>query len=422
MTKEVFLICTVGGTPEPVVYSIKEWRPEKIVFVASDKTKGDVKEKIVPCLKEKGFDIDRGRYDLLELSDPENLEACIEDMSQLTTDVHRWIEGGEGSEVVVDFTGGTKCMSAALVLVARRWPCTFSYVGGKSRTKEGIGVVISGQERAIYQTNPWSALGYQDLEEFTILFDQGAFCQAAKVASRTYRNLPKEDKPRKDGFAALEKLAKAFDAWERFAHKKARDCFREVLGMENHLKSVLGADTTKDLKTQIENLLRTLDSLVRAEKPSKELIKDLLANAYRRAGEGKYDDAVARLYRSIEALAQLRLKEKYGIDTASVPSQRVHRAENSKTVSIGLRDAYSLLKEEGDPLGERFASLGLADHTTSPLQIRNNSILAHGFEPVSEDAFEALWQKAFDLAELEGISKKDLPQFPKPGNRAAANR
>jgi len=48
------------------------------------------------------------------------------------------------------------------------------------------------------------------------------------------------------------------------------------------------------------------------------LIADILNNARRRMKEGKYDDAMARLYRTVELIAQYRLKMKYEIDTSDV--------------------------------------------------------------------------------------------------------
>jgi hypothetical protein len=48
----------------------------------------------------------------------------------------------------------------------------------------------------------------------------------------------------------------------------------------------------------LEALLPHLQSIVEAgEKPTSPLLQDLLANAERRAALGRFDDALARLYR-----------------------------------------------------------------------------------------------------------------------------
>ena len=52
-------------------------------------------------------------------------------------------------------------MSAAFGIQASRWPCMFSYVGGNERTKDGLGIVVSGSEKVFHQTNPWDSLGLE---------------------------------------------------------------------------------------------------------------------------------------------------------------------------------------------------------------------------------------------------------------------
>src|SRR5690606_13536121 len=141
-------------------------------------------------------------------------------------EVGAWVERGSGFRVVVDFTGGTKCMSAAIALQASRWPCLFSYVGGSERTKDGVGIVVSGSEKVVHQANPWDALGHQAVEEFIILFDQRAFVAAANVAAAAKTQVSRADRKRE--LNVLEQLAKAFDAWDRFEHHVSRATFENV--------------------------------------------------------------------------------------------------------------------------------------------------------------------------------------------------
>jgi CRISPR-associated protein (TIGR02710 family) len=152
------------------------------------------------------------------------------------------------------------------------------------------------------------------------------------------------------------------------------------------------------------------------------MVADLLANASRRNEEGRFDDGVARLYRAIEALAQLALAERHGITSTDkiglecIPESLRHdwkpRAENG-VLRLGLQDIYSLLDSMGDPLGKTFRDLALHDPERSPLTARNQSILAHGFQPVSEKVFEQLWKAAIKLGEF---SDQQLPIFPKFSN------
>ena len=38
----ILMICTVGGTPEPLVKSLLHWRPDRIVFIPSEQTQSQL--------------------------------------------------------------------------------------------------------------------------------------------------------------------------------------------------------------------------------------------------------------------------------------------------------------------------------------------------------------------------------------------
>ena len=130
-----------------------------------------------------------------------------------------------------------------------------------------------------------------------------------------------------------------------------------------------------------------------------ELIQDLFLNAQRRAAQGRYDDAVARLYRAIELLAQARLKLGYQINTGDVKLDNLpatlqgkykNKVNNNGKIQLSLRSAYELLVEfnqiKREPFGQLFTEN--KNKIVDFLRIRNNSILAHGFTPVSEGDYK----------------------------------
>ncbi len=412
------LICTVGSSPEPVVAALKQWRPLRVLFVHTPQTKGDIEAKIVPAARSEGVDLDAGRYHPFELPDGEDLASCLDRLRQLSPEVGEWVARGPGFQVVVDFTGGTKCMSASIGVQASRWPCLFSYVGGGERTKGGVGVVVSGTEKVVYQANPWDALGHQAVEDFVVLFDQRAFVAAARVAGVAKTRVSRPDRKRE--LAVLEQLAKAFDAWDRFDHHSSSSTFEGVAKSANDLRAVLGSVRGDRVLEGVMRFARHLGELCRATPPSGQHVLDLLANARRRREEGRTDDAVARLYRAIEAVGQVALKERHGIEStekvpldrfpASVRPEWTSRAKDG-VVALGLQDAYALLASLNDPLGEKFKGAEL-NGTKSPLAARNHSILAHGFDRVSDSVFDNLWTTARSLADIQ---EANLPSFPTLG-------
>lgn len=427
----IFLICTVGTCPAPIVVSLKHWRPARVWFVASDNSLPEIAEKIVPLAQDEGVDLDQGRYDVLKLPDAQNLEACLEKLRDLTAPVQRWLQRDERCRVVVDFTGGTKCMSAATVLQAHRWHCDFSYVayvGGTERTKGGEGTVVSGEERLVQVYNPWDALGFEALEDFITLFDRYAFAVAGELAENTMRQM--SDQSRKRELHALQLLANAYDAWDRFDRKVAMQQFAELNKCKNDLHAVLGSANADRVEASIKSHLEHLHAFQTQPEPSECHIRDLLSNARRRQEEKRFDDGVARLYRAIEAMAQLALAKRHDIpSTKDVPLERIpeqlrsewsYRVQNG-TLSLGLQDAYRLLVELGDELGRKFHELGLDDREHSTLTARNQSILAHGFDCVSDKTFTNLWKAALELASTFAISEQDLPKFPKLSPKEGAS-
>ena len=87
----------------------------------------------------------------------------------------------------------------------------------------------------------------------------------------------------------------------------------------------------------------------------------------------------------------------------------VSRLKNGK-VKLGLQDDYRLLIEFNDELGQRFHELALDNKEKSPLIIRNDSILAHGFQPVTKKGWDKLWESSLNLCNL---NENELPKYSK---------
>ena len=417
--KHTLLVCTVGGTPDPLVKSLLHWQPARILFVPSAQTRPHVDAVLRGYAEHAGQPLSPGCYRVCPVEDAEELQGCLRVIKELDHEVAEWIGRGGDYQVVADFTAGTKCMSAALALQARRWRCRFSYVGGARRTKDGVGVVEAGSERVIHSANPWDALGFQAVEEFVVLFDQQAFAAGVALADRAMRNVSEQSRKRE--LNALKLQAEAYDAWDRFDQKSAMTKLQDLAKYDNDLRAVFGQAKADQVRNLTHVHIDYLRKLVEGNSPSMQHVTDLLANARRRQAEGRIDDAVARLYRAIESFAQVALAERHQIsNTKQVPldlvpnplhGQWAARAEEG-TVFLGLQDAYTLLDALGDERGAKFKELHLHDRQRSPLTARNQSILAHGFERVGEKVFKQLWDAALALAQAQ---ETDLPVFPTLG-------
>lgn len=69
---------------------------------------------------------------------------------------------------------------------------------------------------------------------------------------------------------------------------------------------------------------------------------------------------------------------------------------------------------EDETLALTFQDAGLSG-TRSPLVARNRSILAHGFQRLTDAVFCQLWEHALSLANVDEAS---LPSFPKLAERS----
>jgi CRISPR-associated protein (TIGR02710 family) len=213
----------------------------------------------------------------------------------------------------------------------------------------------------------------------------------------------------------LQQLCEAYDLWDRFQHQDARTRLQNVLKAPHDLHAWFPASAHGMIRTA-EDYARWLERLPHDPRP---FVCDLIGNAERCAARGRYDDAVARLYRACEAAAQFRLNDLGLADhpNGKVPLDRVPeplrtqwsgRAQEG-IVSLGLQDNYALLAALGDPLGQRFIDLRLNQREQSPLNDRNNSILAHGQSPLSNKSYTKLFQVLLQLLEM---TPDDLPRFP----------
>ncbi len=407
------LFTSVGGTAAPVINALKAVRPERAVFVISEQSRRTCEEEVLPAIEQDGLRMPAGAYSFIQVPHHEDLREIVHALRpRVLEETSRWRAMGDDYGVVVDITGGTKQMSAGLALVAQRLDCEFFYTGGRERGSDGLGTVVDGAEESLRTVNPWDILGYMHLEDAQVLFNRGHYTAACEVLELGKQRADESGLKRR--FDAFIALARAFELWERFVHDKAREKLEKAVSMGDQFRAALDSDRALVL---LGNLKKNLDFLKGRSTPG-WLVIDLYANALRRQREGRYDDAVARIYRAMEALAQDRLRDVHGIaDTSEVPANALPDnlrkrwqglIRHDSTLMLSLQQDYLLLEGLGDDLGLRFREIGLAGEK-SPLNKRNHSILAHGFKAVSEKDCRKLVEK---LDELSGIDKGSLPIFP----------
>lgn len=384
---------TGSGVESAIALSINDRNPDRIAFLAS----GESRATIDAVAKELNHPELIRAADVAVTENPDNLDTCYNSAREAAL---RLLEAGAApQECVADFTSGTKAMSVAVSLVAVQMGFqSLSYVGGGQRHPE-TGRVLKGTEQVV-TVKPFQITYDRAAELAARLFNLFQFDACLQVVERMKRQFDETVIPK---VLAIGRLAEFYQLWDRFEHAQAGKMVR-------HLKqdlTTLGV-WNEDMQS-LANLAGGLTADNRGDKkrkmPPHYVAADLLANADRRGKERKFDDAVARLYRLVEYLAQHVLESKHGQKSGSIskewlkdnaPSKKYAEdsSNNEGNVKLGLQDCYSLLGDLGEPLGIKFKS---NCKLRNLLQSRNNSILAHGLQPVPEEVFTALREETAKL-------------------------
>ncbi len=364
---------------------IEHHRPDNVVFFGSDQsmdTIESVKEQYYERHQEEFTD-----YEFVEIKNVDNFDDCFYILTKK-------LEEYQQEEVIIDYTSGTKTMTISAAIGSILYHRTLSSILGKRGEK---GIVIPNTEK-ITEQNLYSFYDKLILKKVKELFNNYRFGAAEKVLEE----IVIQETEQQENYKAL---IKAYDLWDKFRHQEAFTELKKVTKIYGENKAFLG------------KLLQTSE-----EKRELYYIADLLNNTERRIEEEKYDDATARSYRVIELIAQYRLRDKYQLISSDIKIKRLkelglknqdieqYKSPEGANKKISLQDNYKLLKALKDELGE----MSIKDkEMKNLLQIRNNSILAHGLQPVGKDDAIDFFNTAKLYAEEVSTEKVDLEELRK---------
>jgi len=413
------LLISVGGSPGPIVYSIKQNNPDVVIFFSSKDTQDKVTEIILQS--SMYFKI----QDSIVTSSPEDFNECFKILyHQLGEKMALYEITPEN--LIVDYTGGTKNMSAAMALATAEFTSQFCYVGGVdhlARSKGGVGVVLDGKEKVFYSRNPWDVMAIPARKRISTLFNKARYMSAIEEIKFLENRVTE---PVKHLYESLQSTIYGFYCWDNFQYKKAHNEINKGTynlinnsGLANEIELVRWAQSIKtNLLPVIEQINKDMSN--DSEKYFNESFTiDLLSNAVRRANiENKYDDAAARLYSCIEHFAKVRLYCHYDkrnnskLTPEQIPESirekfiNKYSDEKDKVIKIGLFASYELLAALDDYIGISF--IERYEKEIKPLlNKRNMSPLAHGVKPVKKDDYDKLFSLTCEL-----LNNEQLIQFP----------
>ena len=409
------LVMTVGtgktgeDIAQALLLSIQQHQPERVIFLCTEMTA----EQTLPLIK-KDLDLPPESCEVHVLPNENDVQFLYQEyLDRIRSCEH----------IIVDFTSGTKAMSAALFAAGIAVEADqVSYVVGP---RDETGRVIQSEEAFTFP--PTLVLAERTLERARDLFNRCDFHAASVLADYYRRTLPESSDLRRLA-KTLYLLGTAYDCWDHFQYKQATNLVGKAANPRENLID-LDVDLLKSNSQFLHNAAR--------EDFCAERLVDLANNARRRLQQGRFDDALARLYRAYEFLIQFQLITKYTINTNGVTLSELdkydlcsetkkryrHLAEYSDgKIKLGLREGLELLAELKDDLRDGLINLYwkpgswqpgkiTAAENAGPLQSwlnqRNNSFLAHGTKPAEEQTVKCL------LNEYDQLLETTVPDLDK---------
>lgn len=395
------LVISIGKSPDPCLASVQHHAANRVIFFASQETRESVTdiERVLEM---------RGELIALEKDDEFDFELCYQ---TARVAIQKALATPEPRRIVVDITGGTKTMTAALALAASDHQLEFAYVVS---AKQADGSFIHNTEQVRPFNNPLHKYHIRELERLQNSFNAGDFRATFETITTILERSAGDDYDTAF-FEALRKLIQAFERWDLFNHRDASDLFASAIKI---LKPLAAAkpNAWRAWLVEIAKLQDSLLALKAAKKDSSMvLMQDLLANADRRIARGEYDDAVARMYRAVDLYAEILLEGAGVIVNGThykLPARAMQVFHDFKEYqrkpgnTLKLNGVYEVARLASllEPIrgGALFRALE-SGSLEGALEQRNKSILAHGFEPISKSAAEQLRLVLLEEFKLESF-------------------
>ena len=407
------LLIAVSDDAPAAVFSINRLKPELLCFFVPESAKSLVETSVQPQITQMPR-----RWDWVVTPDAHRFMACYQVLSRTLPDLLRTWDVNPG-ELVVDLTGTTPAMAAALSLAS---------IASTSRAvaladvnivspADGEAVTVEGRQRVWMQGNPWDEAAGLSRREGCDLFNRGAFAPASSLFRQIESRVSGGQKPL---YRALADLAEGYGLWERFQYRQAWDKLKTSLKALDMASVWGGPAGLKGLLPSIKANAGFLEKLVLDPQEVKEAVAyDLLAHARRRADmDHNAEAAMDTLLRALEAFAQWQLFKQYKIKTWDVQPEQLPEAlrEPCRTCylddvdgkyKLPLQSQFRALAGLGDQMGQAF--LAQWPKMKPLLDAANQAVLGHGFEPVKAERFQQLYEI---VIKLTGVSETSLPRFP----------
>ncbi len=369
---DTVLLLTVGGSSEPLIHAIRHLPPDRgfVCFLCSPESRvlvegGEGGNRSIP----EAAGLAASRYEVVVWEDPDDLAQCVATLFSLQRRIRQRFPA---ARVVANYTGGTKTMSAALVIGAMllRWELQLN-VG----VRQDLRQVLAGTDvpTRVAADDVLLRLQLRLVQEVLDRFD---YVAAAAIVQQLLHTLSLGGAHRTQ-LLRLYQIVRGLADWDQCRYRQALTGFRMA-------------------GEQGKAWLPLLSRLAEQKPASWEGVGDLLLNAGRRAHQGHYDEAAVRLYRAVTLFATVQLREAHG---RSVSDPDLERVSESLRGLLALYHSaaghlrpnpeiiYRLLEELGDPVGVLFAR---RPAVRKALEACRRSYLLEGDQALEASEYETL--------------------------------
>lgn len=198
LEKNAYMVASVGTSYEPIVLNIKLFKPERILFLYTEKTI-KVLDKII-----KYCQMDQETYEKSCISETDPLGIYKEIKNS-------YLKWGKPKKMYIDFTGGTKAMSVASAMAGAMIDVQLIYVGTENYLTD-FRKPDPGSEILCYITNPMSVFGDLEIEKALALFEEHNYASVKDKVGQLKESIPDPSIRQEMNFVYL--LAKVYEAWD----------------------------------------------------------------------------------------------------------------------------------------------------------------------------------------------------------------
>ncbi|MCY4305878.1 MAG: TIGR02710 family CRISPR-associated CARF protein [Aestuariivita sp.] len=401
-TNDKVLVLTVGTGNwkdldatlfKPMEKSLRDGTWSKIILLPSTKTEENAIQ-FRSRMSEYAIEI----KPLPEAEQENNADSCFNHFDKVLSEV---CQHHCKTKLMIDFTRGTKAMSAAIVLAAVRHQVPrLRYVAGP---RDDQGMVISGKE-TVTEVETTKATWRLKIEDAKKLMNKHTFSAIHELLPDVENSklseafVPQEFQSE---ISRLIRFANFWTAWDRLDYAVAVACTCKFKESE-HQKLQNEISWLKCLKNEPQES-NTPDYHNDMAKWLLYVAFDLLENGYRRIKQHQFEDALLRAYRIVEMIGQVRLFEKdynsacldpYDNYIAKFRLKNKKKSADFGSIEVNGRKkltasrfiAARFLNYLGDPLGQKLIDFDKSTKTHINTSNRNHSILIHGFSATSTNA------------------------------------